>query len=1778
LLAASLKAIVEVVGVPQAAAKLSAFQGKLESVSRSSAVANLSADLNTKGFDEYESVLAKAKGADATADLGAKVDAAGFNDFAAKLVAVKALTKDPIIQQIKFTTDGALEVGLARAAAGSGGGGGDRGLIGRAFWGGGSKLPWLGAAAGAGSIGAFAGFGAEHFLFTGLGLAGSAGAATLGGGLIAAGALGQAAVGGGSDLAAMKSTISGAQSLGKAYEALDKAVALYGAHSKQAALAQANLTLAMQEAGGGKGAKAELKLAKNADALSEFWKQATQGARVQAAKVLEQVVGLGHAYIPKVAHAAEQNLAIIDQGLKPLFNWLEGPKGMGVFNQLEGQFKKNLPTAIHAFDQAVEFVLKTLGVASHYTGGFVASINSFFTKWNEPQNFAKWKQTIGNLVGDFHLWLNLIKTLGQDIFGLFTNDAHTGNAIVLTITHMLEKVREWERSTAGKESLHNIFQVHKEEIVALLKLLPTFVNAFAPIYLTVAPPLVKVVTLLAEGLGKVLTALEKVSSAFTWVFGGTLLVGKIVGFKTLFGALGKWMLAPFAGLLAKAPLIGGFFGTAVSETEGLTLATEGLTTAVGELTAAYQAAGLAAGGLTLGGGAAGGAEIGAGITAQKQAALGIGEGASAGLLAAAPAAAPWLAFGAAVAAAGVGFYELYKHSKTFREIVAPVGRAAAQAFDQVKAALAPLGAALAELSHLTGAHTGFIGDVKEMYGQLRGPIDAVSALFGGVLLGGVKGVFEELAQIIKGFGASFAGAMQAIGGIVEVIAGILTGKFGHAWKGVENIFSGSLKAVVGFVEAATSPLRAGVEAIASALHGTFHGMWSGIEGVFKDGINTIVGFLNDLIGLVDELPFINLHTIGGASVAHGIPKHQNVATIHRARGGHINLGAPSGDSVPAMLERGEYVLNRNAVAAIGGPQALDSINFGAAPRFATGGPIGSAVNAAASTVGGGISNLLGEGASAGIGAVLGALPGVPGGLPWPLPQFGDWAKHELVGYVQGQNKKFGKLSGAVGYVPGGGGPVVAQIARVLFAAGFNKIGATGPIGNSYAESTWNPAAMEPGTDNGGLWGFTAGEKSLASLRAYAAKMRKPWTDVGLQTAFMLNTGGLSIRSRLNAAKTPAEAARIFEELYEHAGVVRMNVREAGARKAYAMGYRRGGLVEEAEHQRGVAGSHHTAHEHATPAKAVQWAMRHLGQTNDYGYPGEWCGAFLAADMKSQGLPVPADYPAAASWAAYGTPLGKNNMQAGAVIDYGHQHVALATSASKMVSGNWGGTVATSPIESAVKGTPITAVRWPPYGSGPGAGSTPAEKVPAVFHGARTASLSFPSIPKSAHGITKEIKRWTHELKVYEQAARAAKGMPSTQAAIQKNVTAIQKQLRELERARVKVRGEAAKRHFTHRLTSALGKVTGQEKSIEGARRAYEMASQYAEQVVGLEPQEPASAAEYESYVNGSERPAYEKVLNAEADWRNIILGAQGTATSLEANWEYRIRGKEAELKSIQRYAEDVAKRVAAWREKNPKGGLPEKLRRELADRKDLLAQLPTIRFEDRELRKILGEGRAEFYPGVKGAIEPPPTPLAGTGTLETSLQEVQGIHWPEQHEHLAAAALAPPRHAGSFGGAIWDTQGAIEELGLKIKQAQANIAGAGSGVGSPGQSERESLLETLLRQANQRELVRQIGEKTIAGFPYAGAYAAGGIVSALVGERGPELATFPSGTRITPADKTKRLLASHTPHMTIQELHVHGDGSVTMKYDDREFEAAVGKVVRKTTGVGRPTPGLGARI
>lgn len=428
-------------------------------------------------------------------------------------------------------------------SGGSGGGGDGNSILPMLLWGhgggggGGPRLPgWTGAALGAGlgmgagmgSLASFAGFGAEHIITTAGSVVGSGVSALGGAGLLGLGSLGKFGAGAGSDLAVSVSAITDTAALTKEYEKLREAVAQYGAKSKQAKEAQAEINATMKYAlGGTKGAEAELRLAEKVSQMNVNWDKETSGARVAFAHMAEPIIELGGKWIPMVNMAAEKNFGAIKTNMQPLLKWLGGPEAFGIFEQLEEEFLSDIPTGMHATTEAVKFFAKTIAYLAPLSGKFLESLNQFFTKWEEPANFAKWEGLMEHLIGDFHTWLNFAKALGGALVDLFKNDAHTGGTIVETLTLMLERLREWEKSTEGGDELHNLFTQHREEVVDLLKLIGPLVSGFGSIYLTIAPPLVKAVSAVLGGVDKLLEGLEKLGPGADWLVGLTLIAAKL---------------------------------------------------------------------------------------------------------------------------------------------------------------------------------------------------------------------------------------------------------------------------------------------------------------------------------------------------------------------------------------------------------------------------------------------------------------------------------------------------------------------------------------------------------------------------------------------------------------------------------------------------------------------------------------------------------------------------------------------------------------------------------------------------------------------------------------------------------------------------------------------------------------------------------------------------------------------------------------------------------------------------------------------------------------------------------------------------------------------------------------------------------------------------------------------------------------------------------------------------------------------------------------------------
>lgn len=123
------------------------------------------------------------------------------------------------------------------------------------------------------------------------------------------------------------------------------------------------------------------------------------------------------------------------------------------------------------------------------------------------------------------------------------------------------------------------------------------------------------------------------------------------------------------------------------------------------------------------------------------------------------------------------------------------------------------------------------------------------------------------------------------------------------------------------------------------------------------------------------------------------------------------------------------------------------------------------------------------------------------------------------------------------------GSAEQMISQFFTAAGMNKIAIAGLIGNAVQESSlnWN-------TPGGGMWqqisnfGSGTGGSPLAQMSKMLSQIR-------------------GLIPQMNAAGTPGNAAVIFEQGFERAGIPAMANRIAGANAAFAAGFAKGGWID-----------------------------------------------------------------------------------------------------------------------------------------------------------------------------------------------------------------------------------------------------------------------------------------------------------------------------------------------------------------------------------------------------------------------------------------------------------------------------------------------------------------------------------------------------------------------------------------------------------------------------------------
>lgn len=431
------------------------------------------------------------------------------------------------------------------------------GFLRRMFGGKGStrRLMWgrgLLGMAGFGTVGSLAGFGPEHLMAVGAGLAGFAAEGAAGAGLLGLGSAGVMGAGMLADSAGIGQALGDVRKYNAGLNNLNQAIQLYGRNSIQARRAQLQLNNAMAGVAPAT-VKAIASLNSTANAFHMMYDKMTSPAEAIGARILQQGVNTGRAFLPELGKAATRNMGTMQKGLQPLFGWMKsGNGGLGIFTNLENIFSARLPMAVRTFSNAIEVLLKTINHIAPQTGGLLKVLDKLFARMNTPAGFAKWSKEVDKLIGDFRLLEKFFKALGHDLHSVMKDSAGEPAAIITTLTKGLQKLGKWLDSVKGKGQVKLLFQVHMQEILGIIKAVGQLGKIFGNIYLQVAPSFVTAVNTVLKALNPLLSAFAK-NPVGAWVMGLGLLAAKFSPLgnliKTLVPRLGA-MVAGMIGLTA----------------------------------------------------------------------------------------------------------------------------------------------------------------------------------------------------------------------------------------------------------------------------------------------------------------------------------------------------------------------------------------------------------------------------------------------------------------------------------------------------------------------------------------------------------------------------------------------------------------------------------------------------------------------------------------------------------------------------------------------------------------------------------------------------------------------------------------------------------------------------------------------------------------------------------------------------------------------------------------------------------------------------------------------------------------------------------------------------------------------------------------------------------------------------------------------------------------------------------------------------------------------------
>lgn len=155
------------------------------------------------------------------------------------------------------------------------------------------------------------------------------------------------------------------------------------------------------------------------------------------------------------------------------------------------------------------------------------------------------------------------------------------------------------------------------------------------------------------------------------------------------------------------------------------------------------------------------------------------------------------------------------------------------------------------------------GYLRRNKDTIKDVVDVVRALaaiakwaFQNVIWPVVQRVVPGVAQVIKGL-------VRVLHGVIDFVAGVFTGDWRRAWKGLKHIVGGALDAILGALKAITAPMRVAARGMWNAIKWPFEHIVKPIFQWFEEKVEWLVDKIN---WVVDHMPDLNPFNNGPGAI------------------------------------------------------------------------------------------------------------------------------------------------------------------------------------------------------------------------------------------------------------------------------------------------------------------------------------------------------------------------------------------------------------------------------------------------------------------------------------------------------------------------------------------------------------------------------------------------------------------------------------------------------------------------------------------------------------------------------------------------------------------------------------------------------------------------------------------------------------------------------------------------------------------------------------------------